>query len=158
MRRKRSYRKIKIVLGVLLLTFFCAFLINRAERSNVDEAPTAITPSSHVTPNPHVTSLLSDYENNIRNLQRKTKTPGVAIVIVRDTSVVYIKGIGVREVGKPDSIDAHTVFRLASVSKCLAPVLTGLLVEDGLLSWDDPIIKYVPDFSLKSKANTDSLT
>ncbi|HEX9970826.1 MAG TPA: serine hydrolase domain-containing protein, partial [bacterium] len=46
----------------------------------------------------------------------------------------------------------------ASVSKSFAPVLTGLLVKDGVLSWDDRVTKYLPEFSLKNSSETNRLT
>jgi beta-lactamase class C len=156
--KKKDNRKLKIILCVLVLMFFCAFLINLTRQSKEK------IPASHVSlppkaePNPYVLKLLNTYESTIRKLQAQTGTPGVAIAIVQDTSVIYLKGLGVKQMGTEDSINVHTVFRLASVSKCFAPVLTGLLIEDGILSWNDRIVKHLPDFTLKSKAFTDSLT
>ena len=108
-------------------------------------------------PNPYVEKLLADYESEMVDLMNKTKTPGLAIAIVQDSTILYLKGFGTREVGTTDSVDTHTVFRLASVSKCFAPVLTGLLVQDSLLSWNDPVVRYIPDFQLKSKEKTQAL-
>jgi beta-lactamase class C len=158
MRKKKGNRKLKIVLWVLVLLFFCTFLINLTEQ------PQGKTPAAHVSlppkaePNPYVLDLLNEYEGDILKLLAKTGTPGVAIAIVQDTAVLYMKAFGVKQVDTKDSIDVHTVFRLASVSKCFAPVLTGLLIEDGILSWNDRIIQHLPDFTLKSKVFTDSLT
>jgi beta-lactamase class C len=151
-------KKVKIILGVLLLIFFSAVVINLADHAKDDPVKVAM---KHLPPreaNPYMESLLSEYETTIRKLQRQTRAPGVAIVVVQDTTVIYMKGFGVREVGKPDTIEDNTVFRLASVSKTFAPVLTGLLIEEGILSWDDPIVKWVPDFKMKSKEYTESLT
>lgn len=158
MRRKKSRRRISIILGVLLLVFFGAVLIqfSRQSQGNVT-SPSVVIPQVR-EPNPYILELLSEYEGDILKLLKKTQTPGVAITIAQDSTIIYQKGFGVKEIGKPDSIDPHTVFRLASVSKCFAPILTGLLVEDGILSWDDPVIKYIPDFSLKSPEHTNSLT
>jgi beta-lactamase class C len=43
-------------------------------------------------------------------------------------------------------INPDTTFRIASVSKTFAAEVVGLLVEDGVLRWDDPVSQYVPDF------------
>src|SRR5690606_36406830 len=53
---------------------------------------------------------------------------------------------------------AHTVFRLASLSKAFAGTMAGLLVEDGTLRWDSRIVDYVPDFALNNPEATQSLT
>jgi beta-lactamase class C len=55
-------------------------------------------------------------------------------------------------------VNEHTVFRIASVSKGFASVLTGIMVQEGKLNWDDRVIKYLPDFQLKDKKNTENLT
>jgi beta-lactamase class C len=47
-------------------------------------------------------------------------------------------------------VNVHTVFRIASVSKCFAAFLTGILEERQLLHWSDPVVQYVPEFSLSS--------
>ncbi len=80
---------------------------------------------------------------------RLTNTPGAAIVLVKDSQIVFMQGYGLRSAGGRDSIDAHTVFRIGSLSKGFAGVLTGILVQDSLLSWDDPVQKHYPDFTLR---------
>lgn len=157
MKKKKRRRRISIILGVLLLVFFSAILIQISRQPLNRTTPQVSIPQIR-EPNPYVLDLLTEYEGDILKLLKKTQTPGVAIAIVQDSTIIYLKGFGVKQVDTPDSVDLHTVFRLASVSKCFAPVLTGLLVEEGVLSWDDPIVKHIPDFSLKSKEHTDSLT
>jgi beta-lactamase class C len=85
-------------------------------------------------------------------------TPGASIAIVKDSTVLYIKGLGVKRVGTTDSIDIHTVYRLGSVSKPFASFLTGILVQDHKMSWDDPVTCYVPEFALKSPVQTQCLS
>jgi beta-lactamase class C len=111
-----------------------------------------------IEPNPYVEKLLTDYENDLRKQMANTQTPGVAVAVIHDTTTIYLKGFGLRQVGTTDSVDIHSVFRLASVSKCFAPLLTGILVDEGVLSWDDKIIKYLPDFRFKKKEYSDQLT
>lgn len=85
------------------------------------------------------------FEENIR----LTNTPGAALVVVKDTQILFIKGYGPRVAGGPDSINEHTVFRIGSLSKGFAGVLTGLLVQDGQLHWHDRVLEYCPDFRLR---------
>ncbi|RZA12571.1 MAG: class A beta-lactamase-related serine hydrolase, partial [Lysobacteraceae bacterium] len=59
-----------------------------------------------------------------------------------------MRGYGVTDVRNPQPIDAHTVFRLASLSKSFAGTVTGMLVNDGLLRWDSRLTDYVPEFRL----------
>jgi beta-lactamase class C len=155
MARKKS--KLIILFIILMMAIGAAFINLLGEPDEKVEIVKVVLPEK-IEPNPYVENLLTDYENNLRSQLAKTKTPGVSVAIVQDTTVIYLKGFGLRQVGTKDSVDIHSVFRLASVSKCFAPLLTGLLVEDGILSWDDPVVKYVPDFTLKKKEYADSLT
>jgi beta-lactamase class C len=109
-------------------------------------------------PNPYTQKVLAQYEAFIERAIRAGTSPGAAVAIVKDSSIIYLKGFGLKQTGKPDSINTNTVFRLGSVSKCFASVLAGTLVSDHVFDWDDPVIKYLPDFALKSKESTEKLT
>jgi beta-lactamase class C len=77
---------------------------------------------------------------------------------VKDSTIVFMRGFGVKEIGTTDSVDVNTVFRIASVSKCFASFLTGTLVEEKKISFDDRISRYVPQFKLISPDQTNKLT
>jgi len=130
-----------VALFVLLFSF--------SETSNHPKSPRAVS---------RLDSLLIRYDSDVRDFFAESKIPGAAIAIVTDDSILYMKGFGYRKIGEADEIDANTVFRIASVSKGFASVLTGLLVKDRLLNWDDHVTKYLPVFSLKDSTNTRSLT
>jgi beta-lactamase class C len=107
--------------------------------------------------NPRLQELLNDYDKEITSLAQSTNIPGAAVAVVHDSSIVFLKPYGVKRAGTTDSVDVNTVFRIASVSKCFAAFLTGILVEDSILSWDTRVIDYVPDFALKSSEETQRL-
>jgi beta-lactamase class C len=109
-------------------------------------------------PNPEMEKVLSAYELDMNELMENTGIPGAAIAIVKDTNTLYLKGFGVKTVDTTDSVDTHSMFRIGSVSKCFAAMLTAILVEDSVLQWDDPVVKYLPDFKLKSEEETKRLT
>ena len=108
--------------------------------------------------NPYMQMVIADYDEFIERAIKKGIAPGAAVAIIRDTSIVFLKGFGLRQSGTTDSIDVNTVFRLGSVSKCFASILAGTLVSDHLINWDDPITKYIPQFELKTKEQTAKLT
>jgi beta-lactamase class C len=108
--------------------------------------------------NPHLQQLLTDYEKSVKKVMRDAGTPGAAIAIVHDSTIIFMKGFGVRSVGNLAKVDTNTVFRIASVSKCFASMITGILVEDHILTWDDKIVQYLPDFCLKSPEQTSDLS
>ena len=114
--------------------------------------------SAEKSPQTNMNNLLHNYDAFVSDNLKKSRTPGVAIAIADHGKIVSLKAYGVKEAGKPDLIDKKTVFRIGSVSKGFAAILTGLLVKDGVLKWDDKVTKYLPEFSLHDKKNTDNLT
>jgi len=125
------------------------------------ERPAPAPPKKVITTkliNPYLQQLLIDYGKKIAALSQESHTPGAAIAIVYDSTIVYLKGFGVKSATGSDSVDVNTVFRIASVSKCFASFLTGILVEDTVLAWNDSIVKYLPKFALNSKEETEKLT
>ncbi len=88
----------------------------------------------------------------------ETGVPGIGIVVVHRDQVIYIKGFGVREAGKPERIDADTVFQVASVSKPIASTVLAAVVGEGLVGWDDRVIDYDPSFRMYDPYVTRELT
>jgi CubicO group peptidase (beta-lactamase class C family) len=98
----------------------------------------------------------------LEDLARKTieakAVPGLAIAVVYKDKPVYLKGFGVREVGKPDLVDADTVFQLASLSKPISATVVAALVSEGLVGWDSRISDLDPAFQLHDPYPTAELT
>jgi len=84
--------------------------------------------------------------------------PGLAVAVVYDDEVVYLKGFGLREVGKVEAVDADTVFQLASFSKPVSSTIVAALVSDGVLSWDSRVADLDPSFRLRDPYPTAELT
>jgi len=76
------------------------------------------------------------------------QTPGIAVGVVRGGELVYAKGHGVREIGRPDPVDPDTLFQIASLTKAFTAAALGILVDDGTLDWDDRVIDYLPEFQM----------
>jgi len=92
--------------------------------------------------------IATDYEVFFRQLIADRDYPGAAFAIVTRDQILRIATVGHTTVARKHPIDVQTTFRLASVSKTFAAEMVGLLVEDGTLRWDDPVILYVPDFKI----------
>ena len=105
----------------------------------------------------NLASYLADFEKAFENGLYEKQIPGAAVAIVKDGRVLFQKGFGVQEKGKSQPVNEHTVFRLGSVSKGFASVLTGVLTDEGAVSWDDPVSRYVKDFQLYDPGQTDKV-
>lgn len=101
---------------------------------------------------------LSDLDDYVRSAMAQWKVPGLAVAVVKDGQVVLARGYGVRELGKPDRVDADTLFDIGSNTKAFTAAALGTLVSSGKLQWDDPVVKYVPTFRLDDPYVTQEMT
>ncbi|HSL72380.1 MAG TPA: serine hydrolase [Longimicrobiales bacterium] len=86
------------------------------------------------------------------------EVPGLSLAIVHRDSVVHAKGYGVKELGKPGTVTAQTVFAIGSASKAFTAALVGTLVDEGKLRWDDQVAKHLPGFQLYDPYASKELT
>lgn len=86
------------------------------------------------------------------------KVPGLAIAVVRNDSVVLAKGYGVRTLGRPERVDAGTLFAIGSTTKAFTATLVAMLVDEGKVKWDDPVTNYLADFRMYDPYVTRELT
>lgn len=75
----------------------------------------------------------------------RTDRPGCAVSVVRDGRLVAARGYGMANLEYGVPVESSSVFHVASVSKQFTAFAVGLLVADGLVSWDDGIREYVPE-------------
>lgn len=76
---------------------------------------------------------------------------GAAICIVTPEEILFQDGFGYASINNQTLVDEETVFRLGSVSKSFAGILSGTLVDQGLVSWDDPVKLHLPEITLRNK-------
>ncbi len=79
--------------------------------------------------------------------------PGGAVLVLKDTTVIFAKGYGIADIVTKEPITTKTLFNLGSISKTF--VANGILIlqEEGKLSVEDSLIKYFPDFKNKEIAS-----
>lgn len=94
----------------------------------------------------------------IEQAMRDWEVPGLAIAIVRNDSVLVAKGYGVRELGKPERVDANTVFNMASLTKSFTTTAAAMLIDEGKLSWDAPARQYLPALEFSNPYLTSEVT
>jgi beta-lactamase class C len=100
----------------------------------------------------------ADIDRDFRRLLEAERVPGAAWAIVRDGRIVHAAGHGVRALDDQRRVTPETVFRIASVSKTFAAQLTGQLVSEGTLHWDDPVKRFVPQFTLARPEHAREIT
>jgi len=92
--------------------------------------------------------------NKILSPLQSNDEPGAAVLVLRDQQVVFEHGYGVSDLRTLHSIDGHTNFRLASMTKQFTAMAIMLLVHDGKLHYEDHLTDLFPDFPAYGKAIT----
>ena len=105
-----------------------------------------------------VAAALPQLEALARKAIETGGVPGLAIAVVQGDTVVYLKGFGRREAGKPETVDADTVFQLASLSKPVSATVVAALVGKGVVGWDSRIADLDPAFRLHDAYPTAEVT
>jgi CubicO group peptidase (beta-lactamase class C family) len=98
------------------------------------------------------------FDDYIRRVMETFTVPGLSVAIVKDGKVVLAKGYGVRRMGQAAPVDAETRFGIASNTKLFTATALALLVEEGKIEWDRPVITYLPAFALSDPYVTRELT
>lgn len=93
-------------------------------------------------------TLAEDFTRVFRAAAAEHDYPAAALAVVSRDQILSLVTVGHQDASRKTPIDENTVFRLASVSKTIAAGAVGLLANDGALAWDDPVIRYAPDFSI----------
>jgi CubicO group peptidase (beta-lactamase class C family) len=82
------------------------------------------------------------------------KSPGIAVLVRKDSRTVFERGYGVADLRTLRKIDSKTDFRLASFTKQFTAMSIMLLVRDGKLRYDEPITEVFPEFPAYGRAIT----
>ncbi|MBZ9990876.1 serine hydrolase [Mesorhizobium sp. BH1-1-5] len=115
------------------------------------------TAADPVTPE-RIAAALSKLQVLAQSAVDKGGVPGLAVAVVHNDEVVFLKGFGHREAGKPEAVDADTVFQIASLSKPVSATVVAALVSDRTVSWDSKIADLDPAFRLADPYPTSELT
>jgi CubicO group peptidase (beta-lactamase class C family) len=89
-----------------------------------------------------------NFDAYVAAVMKQFEVPGMGIAIVKDGQVVLARGYGVKRLGSPDKVDADTRFGIASNTKAFTALALGMLVEEGKLEWDAPVVNYLPQFMM----------
>jgi|HigsolmetaAR202D_1030399.scaffolds.fasta_scaffold02925_5 Beta-lactamase class C and other penicillin binding proteins len=89
---------------------------------------------------------------------REWQVPGAAVAITRGDDIIYLKGFGVREKGRPERVTPDTRFAIASATKAFTSTAVAMLVDEGKMSWDDKVRKHLPYFHLSDPFADENVT
>ena len=87
-----------------------------------------------------------DLDSYVVSSMKTFDVPGMAVAIVKDGKILVAKGYGVRKLGDPTAVDEFTMFGIGSNTKAFTTAALATLVDEGKLSWDDPVYQRLPGF------------
>ena len=138
-----------IIVAALLALAACGRGARPAKPEPTDTAP---SPSAPFTPGTtsadrraRIASLSPALDKLFQAKFEESGATGLAVGLIVDGEPVYQRGIGVRDVASGAPVDAHTVFRLASLTKSFTALAVLKLRDEGKVSLDLPVTTYLPE-------------
>jgi len=81
--------------------------------------------------------------------------PGLSIGLIRNDSIIYLKGYGVKSIKTGNLVTENTIFHTASISKLFTAVATMKLVEQNVITVDDKLVDILPELKFDDKRVND---
>ncbi|MGE5185234.1 MAG: serine hydrolase domain-containing protein [Acidobacteriota bacterium] len=91
---------------------------------------------------------LAELDRFVRSASEQLHVPGIAYGLVQHGKVIYAGGVGLRELGGKQKVDADTLFMVASNTKALTTLMLAKLVDEGKLTWETAVTTLLPSFAL----------
>ncbi len=101
-------------------------------------------------------SALPEIEKIFERYWKGRGIPGLVYGVVIDGDFVAVKSFGVRDRGANDAVTPDTVFRIASMTKSFTALAVLKLRDEGVLSLDDPVSKWIPEAGRLTPPTRDS--
>lgn len=92
--------------------------------------------------------ILSQVDSYTKQVCSDWRIPGLSLSIIKNDSLIWAKGYGVREMGSNVPVDEHSVYQIGSVSKSFTAAVMASLVDEGLVSWNDTVKNILPDLDM----------
>ena len=100
----------------------------------------------HAQTSSGTSGLPADLDAYVASSMKTFEVPGMAVAVVKDGKILLAKGYGVRKMGDPTAVDEFTKFAIGSNTKAFTTAALATLVDEGKLSWDDPVYQRLPGF------------
>lgn len=101
---------------------------------------------------------LSELDAFIGRGMREWQIPGLSIAVVKNDTIVFAKGYGVRTIGQEGRVDTRTRFGMMSTTKAMTALALAMLVDEGKVQWDDPVVQHLPWFRFSQPWVTEAMT
>ncbi len=89
---------------------------------------------------------LQDIHGLLEGLVETKSIAGGVALVARKGQIAYLDAVGMQDVETETPMAPDTIFRICSMTKPITSVAIMMLVDEGLLSLDDPVAKFIPEF------------
>jgi CubicO group peptidase (beta-lactamase class C family) len=109
-------------------------------------------------PEGSIDAAVEELPRIVERMLEESGVPGAAVAVVRDEELLFAEGFGVRRAGEEATVDAETVFQIASMSKPIGATVVASQVSDDVVAWDTPVVEHLEGFALADPWVTEHLT
>ena len=113
----------------------------------------AFAPLAGASDGPTLEQRLAKLAEQLESAREDAHIAGMSIAIVKDDAVVWARGFGLADIAAERPADEHTIYAVGSTTKAFTATLVGMLVDEGALTWDDPVTRYLPYFDLAVRSD-----
>ena len=128
-------------------------ILTRFQISEVEEVDLSAMNPATLTP-----EMLEELGAYIERTRTQFGIPGVSVAVVQDGEIVYREGFGVRELGSNEPVTPETGMLIGSVTKPMTTLMMATMVDDGVLSWETPVVDILPSFAIADPELSERLT
>ena len=138
---------------VLAFSLFAAIVPHPvAAQTGARTQPAAVVPAG-----PYAAAL-QKIEDRLEAKRKEYGIPGVAMVIVKDDQIIYLKGLGYKDLEKQVPVTPDTQFAIGSATKAFTALTVLMAQDEGKLSLDDSPKKYLPYFHMYDPETDKNIT
>ncbi|MBA2732925.1 MAG: beta-lactamase family protein, partial [Acidobacteria bacterium] len=149
----KRFSHLLLVLALIATTTLAPF-----QKSATAQSKPQTADAGAQTAAPDLQSRLAAIEKAIDEKRRELHIPGVSFVIVKDDKVIYMKGLGLKNVERNLPVTPDTLFAIGSSSKAFTGMSAVMSADDGKLSLDDAPRKFLPYFKLRDPETDAKIT
>jgi CubicO group peptidase (beta-lactamase class C family) len=134
---------------LLVLALFVATTLAPFQKAALAQSKAQTATAATQTAAPDLSARLAIIEKALDEKRKELHIPGVSFVIVKDDKVVYMKGLGLKDVERNLPVTPDTLFAIGSSTKAFTALSAAMSADDGKLSLDDSPKKFLSYFKLR---------
>jgi CubicO group peptidase (beta-lactamase class C family) len=144
--------------SILICALLVSFVVPQFTFAQKRIATGTVPPAQFADPQrkQKLAAAFPEIERIFKSWMERLQPPGAVLGVIIDGELVFVKAAGVRDTTSNAPVTPETVFRIASMTKSFTAMAILKLRDEGKLSLEDPVSKYVPELATLSYPTSDS--